>query len=115
MSIKIRLCSASVFLALITPAQAQQVSFHITPLHPVDQLREAALHDQPPHETGDFLPTDLVELTKIDPDLKLDIRYATTNNFLGVPLYTQARAFLHFGTLDDLAAGAPLTVKAELS
>ena len=31
---------------------------------------------------------------KLDPTIKLDIRYATTNNFLGTPLYTQARAFL---------------------
>ena len=81
-------------LLLLPPATAQQISFHITPLHPVEQLREAALKSQPPHESGDFLPNDLVELTRIDPGLKLDIRYATTNNFLGTPVYTQARAFL---------------------
>jgi len=94
MSIKICLCRASFILALAHASTAQQVSFHITPLRPVEQLREAALHAQPPRETGDFLPNDLVELTRIDPDLKLDIRYATTNNFLGTPVYTQARAFL---------------------
>jgi D-alanyl-D-alanine dipeptidase len=81
-------------VALWNPATAQQVSFHITPLHPVEQLREAALKTPPPPEIGDFLKPDLVELIKIDPDLKLDIRYASTNNFLGTPLYTQARAFL---------------------
>jgi D-alanyl-D-alanine dipeptidase len=37
---------------------------------------------------------DLVELTQLDPTLKLDIRYATSNNFLGRPVYKQARAFL---------------------
>jgi D-alanyl-D-alanine dipeptidase len=37
---------------------------------------------------------DLVELTLLDPTLKLDIRYATSNNFLGRPVYKQARAFL---------------------
>jgi D-alanyl-D-alanine dipeptidase len=36
----------------------------------------------------------LVELTTLDPTLKLDIRYATSNNFVGRPLYKQARAFL---------------------
>ena len=41
-----------------------------------------------------FLKPDLVELVKLDPTIKLDIRYATTNNFLGTPVYTQARAFL---------------------
>ncbi len=35
-----------------------------------------------------------MELTKLDPSLHLDIRYATPNNFLGFPVYPQARAFL---------------------
>jgi D-alanyl-D-alanine dipeptidase len=94
MPIKFSLYRAAIFLALFPTASAQQVSFRITPLHPIDELRTAALKLQPTPEKGDFLPTDLVELTKIDPDLKLDIRYATTNNFLGTPVYTQARAFL---------------------
>jgi D-alanyl-D-alanine dipeptidase len=33
-------------------------------------------------------------LVKLDPTIKLDIRYATTNDFLGTPVYTQTRAFL---------------------
>jgi zinc D-Ala-D-Ala dipeptidase len=37
---------------------------------------------------------DLVELTKLDNSIKLDIRYATVNNFVGRPVYTEARAFL---------------------
>ena len=49
---------------------------------------------QPPQETGDFLPTDLVEVVTLDASVKLDIRYASTNNFLGRPFYQQARAFL---------------------
>lgn len=49
---------------------------------------------KPPVEKGDFLPTDLVELTSVDPSLKLDIRYATSNNFIGRPVYSEARAFL---------------------
>jgi D-alanyl-D-alanine dipeptidase len=36
----------------------------------------------------------LVELISLDPTIRLDIRYATTNNFLGIPLYTQPRAFM---------------------
>src|ERR1700722_2094292 len=73
---------------------AQEVSFRITPLRPVEELRAEALKAQPPHEPGTDLKPDLVELVKLDPAIKLDIRYATTNNFLGTPLYTQARAFL---------------------
>jgi zinc D-Ala-D-Ala dipeptidase len=68
--------------------------FHITPVRPVAQLLPIALAAQPPIETGEFRPADLVELTTLDPTLKLDIRYATTRNFLGTPLYSQARAFL---------------------
>ena len=49
---------------------------------------------QPPKETGEFKPTDLVELIKLDSTIHLDIRYATNNNFVGRPLYKEARAFL---------------------
>lgn len=49
---------------------------------------------QPPKETGNFRKPDLVELIKLDRTIKLDIRYATSNNFLGRPVYTEARAFL---------------------
>jgi D-alanyl-D-alanine dipeptidase len=73
---------------------AQEVSFHITPQRPVEELRAEALKAQPPHEQGFFLKPDLVELVKLDPTIKLDIRYATANNFLSTPVYTQARAFL---------------------
>jgi D-alanyl-D-alanine dipeptidase len=73
---------------------AQQASFKITPVRPVEELRAEALKEQPPTESGTFLKPDLVELVTLDPAIKLDIRYATTNNFLGTPLYTQARAFL---------------------
>ena len=41
-----------------------------------------------------FRKPDLVDLATLDPTIKLDIRYATDNNFLGTPLYTSARAFL---------------------
>lgn len=75
-------------------AAAQQPSFRIVPEHPIAQLREQALQEQPPKETGNFRKPDLVELVTLDPTIKLDIRYATSNNFLGTPVYTQARAFL---------------------
>ncbi len=48
----------------------------------------------PPQEQGNFRKPDLVELVKLDPTIRLDIRYATKNNFLGRPVYKQARAFL---------------------
>jgi zinc D-Ala-D-Ala dipeptidase len=79
---------------LLQAGFAQEVSFRITPLRPVEELRSEALKSQPPREQGAFLKPDLVELITLDPTIKLDIRYATTNNFLGTPVYTQARAFL---------------------
>ena len=33
-------------------------------------------------------------LTALDPTIKLEIRYATSNNLFGTPFYTQPRAFL---------------------
>lgn len=39
-------------------------------------------------------PGQLVELIKLDPNLRLDMRYATTNNFTGRVLYSQPRAFM---------------------
>src|SRR3989440_12835136 len=56
--------------------------------------RLALAQDQPPKEEGTFRAPDLVELRKLDPTIKLDIRYATSNNFTGRPVYTEARAFL---------------------
>jgi D-alanyl-D-alanine dipeptidase len=66
----------------------------VKPVRPVKTLLKEALADQPPAETGDFLPADLVELTKLDPTIKLDVRYATTNNLFDSVFYSQARAFL---------------------
>ena len=48
----------------------------------------------PPHESGNFRQTELVELIKLDSGFKLDIRYATNNNLAGRPVYSEARAFL---------------------
>ena len=56
-------------------------------------LVSASLRAQP-LENGPFSPDDLVELTRLDSTLRLDIRYATPRNFMKRPMYTQARAFL---------------------
>lgn len=66
-------------------------------------LCSLALAQGPPVETGPFRPPDLVELTKLDPTIKLDIRYATKNNFLGRPVYKQARSFLQRPAAEALA------------
>ena len=48
----------------------------------------------PPQDPNATRAADLVELVKLDPTIKLDIRYAGTNNFLGKPVYKESRAFL---------------------
>ncbi|MDE1175834.1 MAG: serine hydrolase [Edaphobacter sp.] len=63
-------------------------------LKPVDQLRREALAATPPTEDGARLAPDLVELTSLDPTIKLDVRYASTRNFLGAAVYAQQRAFM---------------------
>ena len=69
-------------------------TFRIRPVRPVEELRAQAAAAEPPHERGEFRADELVELTKLEPELTLDIRYATTNNFVGAVFYEQPRAFL---------------------
>ena len=64
-------------------------------------LALAPIQDAPPRETGKR-QADLVELTALDPAIKLDIRYATASNFAGRPVYTEARAFLQRPAADAL-------------
>jgi D-alanyl-D-alanine dipeptidase len=54
----------------------------------------SASAQQMPKEAGKFRQPDLLELSKLDATIKLEIRYATANNFVGKPVYQQARAFL---------------------
>ncbi len=75
-------------------AQDNPVIFRITPVRPVAELRAEAISATPPTEAGPFRPADLVDLAGLDPRIKLEIRYATRDNFLSTPVYTQARAFL---------------------
>ncbi len=75
----------------------------ITPVRPISELRREALAATPPKEQGPFLPSDLVELTTIDSGIKLEIRYATSNNLFGTPFYAQARAFLQRPAAEALA------------
>jgi D-alanyl-D-alanine dipeptidase/kynurenine formamidase len=59
--------------------------------------------ETPPREAGRFRTPDLVELTSVDQTLKLDVRYATPNNFTGQPVYTEGRVFLQRPAAEALA------------
>jgi len=47
-----------------------------------------------PRETGDFRPSDLCEIVRLDSTIHLDIRYATPDNFMKRRMYAEGRAFL---------------------
>ena len=68
--------------------------FRITPVAPVRVLEREALRASPPQESGDFRDADLVDITNYSDTIRLDIRYASDRNFLGVPVYSSARAFM---------------------
>ena len=53
----------------------------------------AFAQNAPPQEK-DKREADLIELVKLDKTIKLDIRYARADNFVGRAVYTEARAFL---------------------
>jgi len=70
-----------------------------------DELRRDALAATPPKETRPRAP-DLVELRSLDASIKYDIRYATSNNFMGVPFYTSAHAFMQRPAAEAVARAA---------
>ncbi len=53
-----------------------------------------AVAAQAPARKPNQREADLLELIKLDRSIKLDIRYARSDNFVGRAVYTQARAFL---------------------
>ena len=77
--------------------------FRLPAVKNLDELRNAALAAHLPTETGDFRKPDLVALTSMDPAIKLDVRYATTNNFLGTSVYSESAAFLQRPAAEALA------------
>ena len=68
--------------------------FRITPVRPVAELVREARAASPPVESGVFRISELTELVRLDSTIKLDIRYAGPDNFLGTRVYSSARAFL---------------------
>ncbi len=91
---KQQLVEGDVVTGKITPTFDARTQVLINLVRPVTDLRTEALAATPPRETGSFRKPDLVELAPLDPSIHLDIRYATSNDFLGTPVYSQARAFL---------------------
>jgi len=49
---------------------------------------------RPPRGCAPCKASDMVDVTALDRTIRLDIRYATADNFVGRPVYPEARAFL---------------------
>ena len=86
----------------LTPDFTAPQQVLITPVRPIDEIRQEAVAAKPPEESGTFRKPELVELAPLDPAFHLDTRYATANDFLGTPVYSQARAFLQRPAADAL-------------
>jgi D-alanyl-D-alanine dipeptidase len=86
------------------PADGGQL--RLQPLRPVAELLQIDRRLIPPAESGAFLAPDLVEPARLDSTIHLDVRYATTNNFLGSVFYSSAHAFLQRPAADALVRAA---------
>jgi CubicO group peptidase (beta-lactamase class C family)/D-alanyl-D-alanine dipeptidase len=89
--------------AVIFKRREIATGLQVHPSEPIAELRRQALAAKPPEESAALRPPDLVDLTTLDPGIKLDIEYATPNNFLGTPVYEEAKAFLQRPAADALA------------
>ncbi len=74
------------YVLLIAAFAAFRVSFA--------QSRPDTLPAPPPEPGRTFVKPDLLELATLDSTIHLDIHYARSDNFMGRPMYSEARAFL---------------------
>lgn len=79
------------------------VTFKIKRRFPPERLRAMAAAVRKPQEEGKFREPELVDLKALIPDLKLDLRYATTNNFMDMKFYESATAMLQKPAAEALA------------
>jgi D-alanyl-D-alanine dipeptidase len=69
-------------------------------------LRARALAAKPPIETGEHKPADLVDLSTLSPTIRFDIRYAGSDNFMGLALYERSAAYMQRPAAQALARAA---------
>ena len=88
-----RLRTWGVLIALCTAfCAAPSAAFALPPVPPVSDAAQAA---------------GLVDVRTVVPDAVIDLRYATPNNFVGVPMYpADARCLLHESMAPGLAAAS---------
>ena len=85
------------------PGDNDAINSRTPPVRPAAELRREALLASPPREPTPARATDLVELQTLDRTIKYDIRYATSNNFMGTPFYSSAHAFMQRPAAEGVA------------
>lgn len=68
-------------------------TFKVSLDKPIEEYIADALKATPPKQEGTFREPDLVDVTEVLENVRLDIRYAGTNNFLNAPTYSEAKSF----------------------
>ena len=87
--------SFSIFTSFNNLESKENKIFTIQPIYPVEELKKIALKSSVPIEDSLRDKSDeLVDIYNLDSSVKLDIRYATKNNFMQTEFYTEPRAFL---------------------
>ena len=77
-------------------------TFYIIPIKEISELREISKNSNPPILDSLDSHKKLVDLKKLDDEFQLDIRYASTNNFMRSKFYKNERAFFNKSAADRL-------------
>ncbi len=77
-------------------------TFYIIPIKEISELREISKNSNPPILDSLDSHKKLVDLKKLDDEFQLDIRYASTNNFMRSKFYKNERAFFNISAADRL-------------
>ena len=77
-------------------------TFYIIPIKEISELREISKNSNPPILDSLASHKKLVDLKKLDDEFQLDIRYASTNNFMRSKFYKNERAFFNMSAADRL-------------
>ena len=77
-------------------------TFYIIPIKEISELREISKNSNPPILDSIDSHKKLIDLKKLDDEFQLDIRYASTNNFMKSKFYKNERAFFNMSAADRL-------------
>ena len=87
--------SFSIFTSFNNLESKENKIFTIQPIYSVEELKKIALKSSVPLEDSlEDKSDELVDIYNLDSSIKLDIRYASKNNFMQTEFYTEPRAFL---------------------